>query len=187
MPNDAAELARAVARRVFVIQLALVIAILTLVLISDVFVVTRFGFDFWLSFFAGCMGSSIALLRRVKTDAAVLQEAGRSLIDTMLPVLYGAILAALTYLLFMSGLLSGGGGTGLLTTNLFPTFTFAAEIAETESLVHAFLRSRPASIPDLGKLLVWCFLAGYSEKFVIGILGQLERRGEEAEQAKREP
>jgi hypothetical protein len=28
----------------------------------------------------------------------------------------------------------------------------------------------------LGKLLVWCFLAGYSEKLVIGILGKLEHR-----------
>ena len=34
---------------------------------------------------------------------------------------------------------------------------------------------RPAGLKDLGKLLLWCFLAGYYEKFVIGILKQLER------------
>jgi hypothetical protein len=36
----------------------------------------------------------------------------------------------------------------------------------------------PVSMKDVGKLLVWCFVAGYSEKFVTGILKQLERRGE---------
>ena len=32
---------------------------------------------------------------------------------------------------------------------------------------------------DSGKLLVWCFIACHSERFVAGILGQLERRVEE--------
>lgn len=30
---------------------------------------------------------------------------------------------------------------------------------------------------NTGKLLVWCFLAGYSERFVVGILDQLEKHG----------
>jgi hypothetical protein len=106
----------------------------------------------------------------------VLRDAGRSTIDTLMPILYGAIMAGLTYLLFMSGILSGNAGAGLLTTNLFPTFNVDLVDIETEGLVKSFLGSRPATLPDLGKLLVWCFLAGYSEKFVIGILGKLEHR-----------
>jgi hypothetical protein len=106
-----------------------------------------------------------------------LEQVGHSYIDTMMPVLYGAILAGITYLLFMSGILSGAAGQGLLTTNLFPTFQFDTEIPEGASVVRSFLRSRPATVPDLGKLLVWCFMAGYSEHFVIGILRQLDRRG----------
>lgn len=34
---------------------------------------------------------------------------------------------------------------------------------------------------DVGKLLVWCFVAGYSESFVTGILKQLESRSEGAQ------
>ncbi len=36
-------------------------------------------------------------------------------------------------------------------------------------------------LPDLGKLLVWSFIAGYSEHLVTGILSQLERKGAGAE------
>lgn len=178
MTGEKADLNRVVVKRIFVIQFALIVTMLSLLLVGDAMNAERFGFDFWLAFFAGCMGSSIALLKRIRTDEAVLSEAGRSVIDTVIPVLYGAILAGLAYALFLSGILSGPTGEGLLTTNLFPTFRFAAEGAEAESLVRSFLRSRPASVPDLGKLLVWCFLAGYSEKFVVGILGQLDARTE---------
>jgi len=40
----------------------------------------------------------------------------------------------------------------------------------------AYIEMRPATIADVGKLMVWCFLAGYSERFVADILGQLERK-----------
>lgn len=42
--------------------------------------------------------------------------------------------------------------------------------------VPTVLRLRPESMQDFGKLLVWCFIAGYSEKFVSGILQTLEER-----------
>ncbi len=186
MQTETSDLSRTVVRRIFVIQLSLVVTILLLLLVADGFDVERFGFDFWLAFFVGCMGASISLRIRIATDAQVLQEAGRSNIDTMMPILYGAIMAGLIYLMFMSGILSGDAGTGLLTTNLFPTFDVDSVDIKSQGLVKSFLGSRPATLPDLGKLLVWCFLAGYSEKFVIGILGKLEHgkhAGESAERA----
>jgi hypothetical protein len=180
MAGETADLKHIVARRILCLQLGLILGVASLLIVINAFQVTRFGFDLWLALFAGSMGSSIALLRRVRSDAAALQEVGHSLFDTLVPVVYGAILAGLTYLLFMSGILSGAGEEGLLTTNLFPTFQFP-EVG-TRSLIEAFLASQPASVPDLGKLLVWSFLAGYSENFVIGILGQLYSRANRVEE-----
>jgi len=57
----------------------------------------------------------------------------------------------------------------------------------TEGVVKSFLGSRPATLPDLGKLLAWCFLAGYSEKFVIGVLGKLEHRTDLGQSADHPP
>lgn len=179
MQDETTELQRTVVRRIFVVQISLVATILLLLLVGDWFAVKRFGFDFWFAFFAGCMGASVSLRIRTGTDGQVLREAGRSTVDTLMPILYGAIMAGLTYLLFMSGILSGNAGQGLLTTNLFPTFDVDLVDMRTEGVIKAFLSSRPATLPDLGKLLVWCFLAGYSEKFVIGILTTLERRSDE--------
>lgn len=61
---------------------------------------------------------------------------------------------------------------GLLTTNLFPNFTSSQGELVTAT---AFRNMRPETLQDLGKLLVWCFLAGYSEGFIVGILGRLEQ------------
>ncbi|HQU70926.1 MAG TPA: hypothetical protein PKV71_15550 [Calditrichia bacterium] len=33
---------------------------------------------------------------------------------------------------------------------------------------------RSAGLMDFGKLMVWCFLVGYSERFVMGVLKRLE-------------
>lgn len=178
MATEMIDVSRTVVRRIFVMQSSLIVSLVTLILVSDAMNIERFGFDFWFAFFGGCIGSSISLIRRIKSDEKLLQELGRSTVDTLIPVLYGGILAGLTYVLFLSGILSGASGDGLLTTNLFPTFKFQGDTAEPESLVRAFLRSKPATVSDLGKLVVWCFIAGYSEKFVVGILSQLDARTE---------
>lgn len=85
-------------------------------------------------------------------------------------------MAGVGYLLFMSALLSGESNDGLFTSNLFPNFT-KVDASET-NLIKRFMDIEPASMKDVGKLMVWCFVAGYSESFVTGILKQLERRSE---------
>lgn len=40
-----------------------------------------------------------------------------------MPFLYGGMMAAVAYLLFMAGILTGDSGGGLLTTNVFPNFS----------------------------------------------------------------
>ena len=91
-------------------------------------------------------------------------------------------MAAVAYMLFISRLLTGDDGGGLFTSNLFPLFAESSQVdGELLNLRHV-LEIRPVGVGDAGKLMVWCFLAGYSEKFVTQILSTLEGRvgGEES-------
>lgn len=165
---------RSVTRRIVFIQLGIIAVMLALVIISNRD--NQYRFDFWLAFLVGMLGSSMALLRKFRQHAKWEFEISKSFVDTMLPILYGAIFAGLTYFLFLSEIISGDGGKGLLTTNLFPRF--AIEASSSRTMIQDFLHSQPASVPDLGKLMVWCFLSGYSERFAIGILEKLDKQAE---------
>ena len=85
-------------------------------------------------------------------------------------------MAGVAYLLFMSGFLTGVDGEGLIATNLFPSFDRPDASGQLLTMQTVF-KLRPATVTDLGQLFVWCFLAGYSESFIVGILGKLEKQG----------
>lgn len=175
MTDETNEARRIVIRTIFIVQICLVVTALLLLLLGYCLEKglcgdTSFGF-FWFAFIAGCLGASIGLLKRITKDGPFVTELAQSRIATLMPLLYGGIMAGVAYLLFLSGLLSGDGGNGLLTTNLFPNFESAAN---AKASFVSYIEVRPKSMADVGKLLVWCFLAGYSERFVADILGQLE-------------
>ena len=106
----------------------------------------------------------------------MLEQLASSWVSSLMPVLYGGLMAAVAYVLFMSGILTGDGGQGLFTSNLFPNFTSPDQGAGGLLSVPVILKLRSESVKDFGKMLVWCFLSGYSEKFVAGILQSLEER-----------
>jgi len=167
---------KTVLQRVFIVQLGLLAAILLLVVLGLVFTEHLGSFPF--AFFAASLGGSISLLRRLREKSqAVLDEVAASWISTLMPLLYGGLMGAVAYVLFMSGILTGEGGRGLFTSNLFPNFTQPSAEDNGPLSVSVILQLRPASVHDFGKMLVWCFLAGYSEKFVAGILQALEDGG----------
>lgn len=193
--DDGKTAQRVVIQTIFVVQICLVLVIFSLIglgyWLENGLLVTLgfcqendpcrdrgFGF-FWFSFLAGCVGASLGALKRIRGDAQFAVELAQSRITTLMPVLYGGLMAGVAYLLFMSGILSGDGGNGLLTTNLFPNFTAATAARASLS---EYLAMRPTTMADAGKLTVWCFLAGYSERFVAGILGQLEQRTARSEE-----
>ena len=164
----------AVIRRIFVTQLCIVAAFGLLTIIGYFWHVGSFFFGIFL----GSLGGSIALLKRVRNEkAAIIEEVAADIISTLMPILYGSLMAGVGYLLFMSGILSGEGGEGLFTSNLFPNFTTPS--TTEDNLIKRFIEMKPETMKDVGKLLVWCFVAGYSESFVTGILKQLEQRGED--------
>ena len=174
--SDDLDAKRTVIRRLFVAQLGLLGAGVGLTIILSI--VTRETGTLIFAFILGGLGGSVSLFRRLPlTGESEMQSLSRDWISTLVPVLYGGLMALVTYLLFMSGILTGDGGKGLFTSNLFPNFTTPTVPPGGTLTVPFILQIRPASIMDVGKLLVWSFLAGYSERFVTSVLGALEQRG----------
>ncbi len=158
---------------IFFIQLALLTLLTILSIIGGVIESLNIG-AFFFSIIMGAIGASISILNRMKkADSKFSEEFEKiNLWAILMPILYGTLLSGVSYLFFMSGILSGDGGNGLLTSNLFPNF---GKITETsDNILKQFMGIRPETIQDTGKLLVWSFIAGYSEKFVINILSELE-------------
>ena len=130
---------------------------------------------FFFAIILGTLGASISLMRRINAGetSTVVQLARDPIYSTLMPVLYGTLMAGIAYLLFMSNIVSGACHEGLLTSNLFPVFT---KPEEGHTLLQQFVHLTPRGMHNTGKLLVWSFVAGYSERFVISILDKLEQR-----------
>ena len=167
-------------RRVFVAQIVVLIAALGFIGLG-LYDPERLG-ALALSFLCGATGGSLSLLKRVRVESLeVLKEIESSLVTTLMPFLYGGILALVTYLLFLGCFLTGDNEGGLFTSNLFPKFNGLvcrdADASNGDPLTwDTLIKTRPAQIKDYAKLLMWSLLSGYSEKFVDGILRTLERR-----------
>ncbi len=179
MPNTSDQSHKVLVKRILIIQISLLAVISALVIVNWK-VPGAFGFD-WVVFLLGCLGASIAMERRIKREPQLIEALSDSKISTFMPLLYGGLMAGIAYLLFMSGILTGKQGDGLLASNLFPDFSPPPNEVNPEGVgVEEFMALKPSSIMDLGKLWTWAFMAGYSESFVAGILDQLERRVDES-------
>jgi hypothetical protein len=202
-----------IVRRIFIIQIVLLIAITGLIL-DGLYLHTKQLNSIMFSLLAGCGGGSIALIQRLHNQKVeALHMIAYSWYSTLMPVAYAGGMALVAYLLFMGGILTGEGGKGLFTSNLFPNFYYPpavgapaherdrgekperrvggnAQPQAPERLDPAggkdegkdlnwgtVIEIRPKGIAGFAKLLVWCFLAGYSEQFIGRLLGTLERQG----------
>lgn len=173
-----------VIRRLFIAQLVLLV-FSTLFVIVFYFYTKQLG-SFVFSFFAGCLGGSIAMVRRLPgASTETIEFFAVDWISTLMPLLYGGLMAVVAYLLFMSGILTGTDLTGtdrkgLFVSNLFPSFDLAPLEDDKPLNMRDILKLRPNGVINAGKLMVWCFLAGFSERFIIGILGRLENHASSA-------
>jgi hypothetical protein len=111
---------------------------------------------------SGLIGGFVGLQRRLK-DLTIsdLQLIADSWIYTWLSPLVGAVLALLLYVLFLSELLSG---------QLFPHFIGDAKAIGFASV----FQQHGESYKDYAKLVFWCFVAGFSERFVTDIISRFE-------------
>lgn len=117
---------------------------------------------------AGMIGAFVSLQRRLKSlpveDLRLLTES--SLYPWLSP-LAGGLLASVLYLLFLSGLLGGA---------LFPVFEIQNGTEATTHGLQNLLEMFAPKSADYGKLLFWSFVAGFSEKFVVDIIGRFEKQ-----------
>jgi hypothetical protein len=114
---------------------------------------------------SGFIGGFVGLQRRLK-DLTVedLQLIATSTIYTWLSPLVGGVLALLLYILFLSDLLSG---------QLFPRFVPDA-MPQPDTGFASVFQQHADSYKDYAKLVFWCFVAGFSERFVTDVIGRFE-------------
>lgn len=125
---------------------------------------------------AAALGAITSFARRFptikSTEARILSSSHWHL---LLPVIIGSIMGLIIFLVFMAGVLTGDSGGGLFTSNLFPNFSRPTSDAQKLS-IRIIFDVRPDSVKDFGKLMIWCFLSGYSERLVPRILEKLEQQ-----------
>ena len=117
----------------------------------------------------GAIGGFVSIQRRIKTltdeDLALISG---SINYLLLAPLVGGILALILYLLFLSGLVEG---------DLFPRFKPPEAGTSIAKGLLALFEYSGRDPTDYAKLLFWSFLGGYSEKFVVDIIGNFEKTG----------
>lgn len=113
----------------------------------------------------GIIGGFVSLQRRLK-DLTLqdLELLANSKICLILSPMVGGVLAMVLYLIFLAGLLRG---------DMFPEFN-PVQTDITVGFPTIFEQYGKHGFSDYAKLLVWAFIAGYSEKFVTNVLGRFE-------------
>ena len=124
---------------------------------------------------AGGVGGFVSAQRRVQS----VSNRGESTLDlielstltgTLLAPITGAVFAAVLFMMFTGTLLSGG---------LFPTIATPKDSVADGMILEAFTKGTgPATGGDWAKLLVWCFISGFAERFVPDALDRLVSRSE---------
>ncbi|MEO9460431.1 MAG: hypothetical protein ABJE63_10835 [Lentilitoribacter sp.] len=113
----------------------------------------------------GIIGGFVSLQRRLK-DLTVqdLELLANSKVYLILAPMVGGVLAMVLYLIFLAGLLRG---------DMFPEFV-SLSTDKTTGFPTIFEQYGKHGFSDYAKLLVWAFIAGFSEKFVTNVLGRFE-------------
>lgn len=158
------KLLRDVSNRLFISLGVLMLVFIPSALVTYSFRTVIVGAVPMLAVVSGFFGGFVGLQKRLRQlSEEELMLMAQSWVYTLLSPMVGGILAGLTYILFISGLLSG---------DLFPNFQFDATEHAGQGLAKLFAISGLG--PDYAKLIFWCFLAGYSERFATDVLGKFE-------------
>jgi len=116
--------------------------------------------------FTGILGGVISLQNRLKTlESEDLLLLTKSTMYVMLAPLVGGFMAVLLYILFISGLLEG---------DLFPKFDLDDGVEVEKKGIAALFNIHGDGHEAYAKLIFWCFVAGFSERFVTNIIGRFE-------------
>lgn len=121
---------------------------------------------------AGFIGGTISVIRRIQNPAVEgdairnLQKLAASQSYIVLGPISGAIFALVLYAFFCGGLLKG---------SIFPSIGVQPNPPNPISFKDFLTMSGPETILDQGKVLVWCFIAGFAETFVPDAIDRLTK------------
>ncbi len=125
----------------------------------------------WLCLMCGIVGGFVSIQQRLKniSDNELLLLSGSWFQILLIPI-YGGVFAFVLYLIFLSNLLSG---------SLFPVFYIPPKLENQLpwQYLPTFLKETvPNSGQDFAKLLFWCFVSGFSERFVPQIITEINNK-----------
>jgi hypothetical protein len=125
--------------------------------------------------FAGALGGLLSLQQRYQSSARHgdpiegVSQLAHNWPHVFLPAINGAVFALVLYMLMLGGLLSG---------DIFPKFMKPDDNQNGLVLLEFLKQGKPAAPSDYAKLIVWCFIAGFAERFVPDTLTRLISRTE---------
>ena len=115
--------------------------------------------------FVGILGGFVSIKQRMKKmSAEEMVLLAKTKYQIFLIPIYGGIFSLLLYVLFISGMVQG---------SLFPNFIKPVCVIGENPLRWILTTTTVASAEDFGKMLVWSFAAGFSERLVPNFLGKL--------------
>ncbi len=121
-----------------------------------------------LVFSAGLLGGFVSIQQRLhKIKDEELRLLSASWLSTALIPINGGIFALILMLMFMAGLLQG---------NLFPKFPDLT-VSNIDTFKDWLTFSYPQTGSGMAKLFFWSFVAGFSERFVPRLIGNVASEG----------
>ena len=130
----------------------------------------------WLALMCGILGGFVSIQQRLPniTEKELILLTNSWFQILLIPI-YGGVFALVLYVLFLSELISG---------NMFPSFHFP-EVPEggvnSEYYMSFFRNTFPTDGNELAKLMVWSFIAGFSERYVPQIITSFATKGKDVE------
>lgn len=122
----------------------------------------------WVGFLCGIIGGFVSIQQRIKNvsdeELALLT---RSWFQILLVPVFGGVFALVLYCLLLADIISG---------SLFPEFYIPVPpnaVPDTHFMIDVFTKTYPKTGQDLAKFLFWSFVAGFSERFVPQIIGNV--------------